>query len=96
MTGLNQASTNGPILLEKLIAPEMNKRQTLQKRAYVWIKGQWEIINNSYAWKSGHWVEKRVGYVFVNGAWEKKAQGWSWKEGYWKKIDISKWYSLNT
>ena len=40
--------------------------------------------------------KKRVGYVFVDGKWEKKSQGWSWKDGYWKKIELSKWYSLNT
>jgi hypothetical protein len=96
MTGFTQASANGPVLSEKLRAPEKNERQTLQKRAFVWIEGQWEVVNDKYKWKSGHWAEKRVGYVFVNGTWEKKGKGWLWKEGYWKKIDISKWYSLNT
>ena len=96
MMSITQASSNGPVLKEKLENPEKNVRQTLQKRAFIWIEGQWEIINNTYQWKSGHWEEKRVGYVFVNGLWEKTGKGWSWKEGYWKKIDISKWYSLNT
>ena len=91
-----QAKTNGPVLLEKLTPPELNKRQTLQKRAFTWIKGQWKIVNDKYEWNSGHWAEKRVGYVFVDGKWEKKSQGWSWKDGYWKKIELSKWYSLNT
>ena len=96
LTGFTQARANGPVLSEKLRAPEKNERQTLQKRAFVWIEGQWEVVNDKYEWKSGHWAEKRVGYVFVNGTWEKKGKGWLWKEGYWKKIDISKWYSLNT
>tara|TARA_B100000530_G_C15705824_1_gene387909 strand:+ start:301 stop:627 length:327 start_codon:yes stop_codon:yes gene_type:complete len=93
---LLEAKNNGPILPTKLIAPEKNEKQTLQKRAFVWIEGQWKIINDKYEWKSGHWEEKRVGYVFVDGKWEKKSKGWAWKEGYWKKINLSKWYSLNT
>ena len=96
LVNITLASSNGPVVLEKLTPPETNKRQTLQKRAFIWIEGQWEIINNNYSWKTGHWIQKRVGYVFIDGEWEKKSKGWSWKEGYWKKIQLSKWYSLHS
>ena len=87
-------SADGPILKEKLTNPEEYKRQTLQKRSFIWIDGQWEVDNNTYKWVSGHWVPKRMGYVFINGTWEKKSNGWTWKEGYWKKINMNKWINL--
>ena len=43
-----------------------------------------------------YWEVPAKDSTAVNGKWEKKGQGWCWKEGYWKKIEISKWYSLNT
>ena len=59
LVNMAQAKTNGPVLLEKLTPPELNKRQTLQKRAFTWIKGQWKIVNDKYEWNSGHWAEKK-------------------------------------
>ena len=84
----------GPFVQEKLSPPENKILQTLQKRSFIWIKGQWETVDNQYKWKSGYWIEKKIGYVFVNGEWNKSKQGWQWEDGYWKKIDINKWINL--
>ena len=84
----------GPLLTEKLLNPVKTEKQTLQKRAFTWIEGQWEIVNNQYKWKDGHWTPKKVGYVFVNGEWNKSKKGWIWTDGYWKKININKWINL--
>ena len=50
---ISNAQNQGPILAEKLEAPEQLIKQTLQKRALIWIDGQWETINNKYKWKAG-------------------------------------------
>jgi hypothetical protein len=91
---ISNAQTQGPILAEKLEAPETIVKQTLQKRALIWIDGQWEVQNGEYIWVSGHWENKKIGYVFINGKWTKKGKGWIWTDGYWKKIDINKWLNL--
>ena len=91
---ISNAQTEGPILAEKLEAPEIIVKQTLQKRAYIWIDGQWEVQNDKYIWVSGHWETKKIGYVFVSGKWTKKSKGWTWTNGYWKKIDMNKWLNL--
>ena len=91
---ISNAQNQGPVLAEKLEVPEQIVKQTLQKRAYIWIDGQWKIENNEYIWVSGHWETKKIGYVFINGKWTKKSKGWTWTEGYWKKVDINKWLSL--
>tara|TARA_B100000427_G_scaffold301024_1_gene283911 strand:- start:329 stop:712 length:384 start_codon:yes stop_codon:yes gene_type:complete len=91
---ISNAQNQGPILAEKLEAPEQLIKQTLQKRALIWIDGQWEVTNNEYIWKSGHWENKKIGYVFINGKWSKGSKGWVWTEGYWKKIDLNKWMNL--
>ena len=88
------AKAEGPFIQEKLAPPEKNISQTLQKRALIWIDGQWETVDSQYKWKSGHWTEKKIGYVFIDGEWNKSKQGWQWKDGYWKKIDINKWINL--
>ena len=88
------AKSDGPILKEKLTPPEINETQTLQKRAFIWIDGQWETVNNKYKWKTGHWTAKRIGFVFINGKWDKSQNGWQWIDGYWKKIDINKWLNI--
>lgn len=93
-SNLSIANSEGPVLIEKLTPPEKNQPQTLQKRAFIWIEGQWQTINGSYKWKSGHWTKKRIGYVYINGKWSKKDQGWKWEDGYWKEIDINKWINL--
>ena len=90
-----QAKSNGPFLVNKLTPPEKNETQTLQKRSFIWIEGQWETINNEYHWKSGHWTTKRIGYIYINGQWGKKNNGWQWTDGYWQKIDIDKWMTLH-
>ena len=82
LVNLSKANSNGPVLLEKLTPPEKNQPQTLQKRAFIWIEGQWETVNDTYKWKSGHWIEKKIGYVFINGKWNKSKQGWRWEDGY--------------
>ena len=84
----------GPILENKLQKPTNEKKQTLQKRAFVWIEGQWKIEDNKYIWQEGYWEIKRIGYVFINGSWIKKSKGWTWIQGYWKKIDLNKWMAL--
>tara|TARA_B100000902_G_C27120171_1_gene818241 strand:+ start:266 stop:592 length:327 start_codon:yes stop_codon:yes gene_type:complete len=89
-------SSDGLILKEQLTPPVKECKQTLQKRSYIWIKGQWDIINNNYIWVDGHWESKRFGYVFIDGEWNKKSNGWIWKKGYWKKIDMNKWLNLYT
>ena len=43
---ISNAQTEGPILAEKLEAPETIVKQTLQKRALIWIDGQWEVQND--------------------------------------------------
>ena len=91
---ITNAQNQGPILAEKLEAPEQLIKQTLQKRALIWINGQWEVKNDEYIWKSGHWENKKIGYVFINGKWSKGSKGWVWTEGYWKKIDVNKWMNL--
>ena len=91
---ISNAQTEGPILADKLEAPETIVKQTLQKRAFIWIDGQWEMQNDKYIWVSGHWESKKIGYIFINGEWTKTSKGWVWKEGYWKKIDINKWMTL--
>jgi len=88
------AQNKGPVLAEKLEAPEQIVKQTLQKRALIWIDGQWKIEDNQYIWVSGHWETKKIGYLFINGEWKQTSKGWVWKEGYWKKIDFNKWMSL--
>ena len=91
---ISNAQTQGPILAEKLEMPEQIVKQTLQKRALIWIDGQWQIEDNQYIWVSGHWENKKIGYIFINGEWKKTSEGWTWKEGFWKKIDINKWMTL--
>ena len=91
---ISNAQTQGPILAEKLDAPEKLVKQTLQKRALIWIDGQWKVESGEYIWVSGHWETKKIGYVFVNGKWTKKSKGWGWTDGYWKKIDLNKWMNL--
>ena len=91
---ISNAQTQGPILAEKLDAPEKLVKQTLQKRALIWIDGQWKVESGEYIWVSGHWETKKIGYVFVNGKWTKKSKGWVWTDGYWKKIDLNKWMNL--
>ena len=91
---ISTAQNQGPVLAEKLDAPEQLVKQTLQKRALTWIEGQWEIQNNQYIWVSGHWKTKKIGYVFINGKWDKSSKGWTWTEGYWKQIDMHKWMNL--
>jgi|TARA_B100000614_G_C14346091_1_gene410975 hypothetical protein len=91
---ISTAQNTGPVLAEKLEAPEQIVKQTLQKRALIWIDGQWKIENNQYIWVSGHWETKKIGYIFINGKWEQTSKGWVWEEGYWKKIDFNKWMSL--
>ena len=84
----------GPLLKEKLISPELVKKQTVIKRSFVWIDSQWNFEKDSYKWISGHWLLKKPGYVFINGYWNKKSNGWTWTNGYWKKIDMHKWRKL--
>ena len=91
---ISNAQTQGPILAEKLDAPEKLVKQTLLKRALIWIDGQWKVESGEYIWVSGHWETKKIGYVFVNGKWTKKSKGWVWTDGYWKKIDLNKWMNL--
>ena len=91
---ISNAQNQGPILAEKLEAPETIVKQTLQKRAFIWIDGQWEVQNGEHVWVSGHWENKKIGYVFINGQWTKKSKGWTWTNGYWKKININKWLNL--
>ena len=91
---ISNAQNQGPILAEKLDAPEKLVKQTLQKRALIWIDGQWKVESGEYIWVSGHWETKKIGYVFVNGKWTKKSKGWVWTDGYWKKIDLNKWMNL--
>ena len=91
---ISNAQTQGPILAQKLDAPEKLVKQTLQKRALIWIDGQWTVESGEYIWVSGHWENKKIGYVFVNGQWTKKSKGWVWTDGYWKKIDLNKWMNL--
>ncbi len=92
---ISNAQNQGPVLAQKLEAPETIVKQTLQKRALIWIDGQWKVENNQYIWVSGHWENKKVGYVFINGKWTKNSKGWVWTDGYWKQIDINKWISLH-
>ena len=87
----SNAQSTDVVLLKKLENPEQVKKQTLKKRAYIWIDGQWHFQDNKHVWVSGHWVAKKPGYVFVNGEWMRKNNGWVWVEGYWKKIDMKKW-----
>ena len=91
---ISTAQNQGPVLAEKLVMPEKIVKQTLQKRALIWIDGQWKVENNQYIWVSGHWETKKIGYIFINGEWTKTSKGWMWTEGYWKKIDINKWMTL--
>ena len=91
---ISNAQNQGPVLAEKLETPEKIVKQTLQKRALIWIDGQWKIDNNKYVWVSGHWKTKKIGYVFVNGQWSENNRGWTWTEGYWKTIDLNKWMIL--
>ena len=91
---ISNAQNQGPVLAQKLEAPETIVKQTLQKRALIWIDGQWKIDNNKYVWVSGHWETKKIGYVFVNGQWTENNRGWTWTEGYWKAIDLNKWMIL--
>ena len=51
---ISNAQTQGPILAEKLDAPEKLVKQTLQKRALIWIDGQWKVESGEYIWVSGH------------------------------------------
>ena len=91
---ISQAQNVGPILANKLDAPEQLAKQSIQKRALTWIDGQWEIKNDKYIWVSGHWANKKIGYVFINGVWEKSSKGWRWKEGYWKQVSMNTWTNL--
>ena len=89
------SQSGGPVVKNIIDAP-INYKQTIQKRSHIWIKGQWEIINNQYNWKEGYWAVKKPGFVFVDGYWKKHKNGWQWILGYWKEIDINKWISLNS
>ena len=91
---ISTAQNQGPVLAEKLEMPEEIVKQTLQKRALIWIDGQWKIEGNKYIWVSGHWENKKIGYVFVNGNWDKSSKGWTWTDGYWKEIELTKWMNL--
>ena len=63
---ISTAQNTGPVLAEKLEAPETIVKHTLQKRALIWIDGQWKIESNQYIWVSGHWENKKIGYVFAS------------------------------
>ena len=91
---ISKAQNVGPILVNKLDAPEQLAKQGIQKRALTWIDGQWKVENDKYIWVSGHWTNKKMGYVFINGTWDKSSRGWAWEEGYWKKINMSKWMNI--
>tara|TARA_B110000014_G_C19804405_1_gene417754 strand:- start:263 stop:601 length:339 start_codon:yes stop_codon:yes gene_type:complete len=91
---ISNAQNQGPVVAQKLEAPEKIVKQTLKKRALIWIDGQWKIESNQYIWVSGHWENKKIGYVFVNGKWTKNSKGWTWTEGHWKKIDMNQWMNL--
>ena len=93
-TSTSLFAKEGPFLENKLKKPNNEEKQTLQKRAFIWIEGQWKIEKNKYVWQKGYWERKRIGYVFINGSWIKKSKGWTWSQGYWKKIDLSKWMAL--
>jgi hypothetical protein len=93
-TTISQAQNIGPILANKLDAPEQLTKQSVEKRALTWIDGQWKIENDKYIWVSGNWANKKIGYVFINGAWEKSSKGWTWKEGHWKQVSMSKWMNI--
>ena len=43
---ISNAQNQGPVLAQKLEAPETIVKQTLQKRALIWIDGQWKVENN--------------------------------------------------
>ena len=60
---ISTAQNQGPVLAEKLEMPEKLVKQTLQKRALIWIDGQWKIENNQYNWISAHWEAKKIGYA---------------------------------
>ena len=89
------SQSKGPVV-ENIIDSPRSYRQTIQKRSHIWVKGQWEIINDQYMWKDGYWVVKKPGFVFVDGYWKKHINGWQWILGYWKEIDINKWLNLHS
>tara|TARA_A100001011_G_C14214261_1_gene801291 strand:- start:425 stop:757 length:333 start_codon:yes stop_codon:yes gene_type:complete len=93
-TFLCVGQTKEIVVLEKLTPPTKVVKQTLQKRAFIWIQGQWNIIEDRYVWRDGYWTPKKKGYVFVNGKWQSHKKGWVWNQGYWKKIDLKKWNSI--
>ena len=82
---ISNAQNQGPILANKLIDPEPQIIQNVNKEHFVWIDGQWKVKNNTYTWVSGHWAAKKPEHIFVNGKWIKKNNGWVWTEGYWQK-----------
>ncbi len=89
------ANDNNPVVIDKPIIPFNEKKQTLQKRSFTWIKGHWEVVNNNYNWVKGSWTKKRPGYVYIDGYWKKVRNGYKWSSGYWKKIDLQQWANLN-
>ena len=94
LLNFNIVKANGPIIKQKLSNPDKEIKQTLQKRAFTWITGQWKFVNNKYEWIPAHWTQKKMGYVFIGGKWIQKNNGWIWQEGYWKKINMKKWMIL--
>ena len=68
--------------------------QTIQKRSYFWIPGQWVFEKNTYNWIPGYWERKKAGYVFVSGKWIEKNKGYIWQSGFWKKINLDKWLMM--
>ena len=88
------ANDNSPVVIVKPDIPLNEKKQTLQKRAFIWIKGHWKATNDNYKWVSGFWEKKRPGYIYIDGYWEKVKNGYRWSTGYWKKIDSQQWATL--
>ena len=85
----------GPVLAEKLEAPEQIVKQTLQKRALIWIDGQWKIektINTSGSADTGKQKKLATYLLMANGS--KHLKDGCGKKDIGKKIDFNKWMSL--
>jgi hypothetical protein len=52
---------------------------------WIWHKGHWRWIDETYVWVPGHWVRApHPAAVWVEPAWQQRPNGWVFVQGHWK------------
>jgi len=58
---------------------------------YVWVPGNWQYRENTYAWNQGYWQPARPDYEYAPGRWVRADGGWRWVEPNWRPVKYKKW-----